>query len=52
MNANTFYDFYESKGWLVGKNKMKNWKAAVRTWESNSKDSKKDESIYDYLPKE
>ena len=52
VNANTFYDFYESKGWLVGKNKMKNWKAAVRTWESNSKDSKKEESIYDYLPKE
>lgn len=29
-----WYDFYESKGWFVGKNKMKNWKAAVRTWES------------------
>ena len=28
-----FYDFYESKGWMVGKNKMKDWKAAVRTWE-------------------
>ena len=30
-----FVDFYESKGWMVGKNKMKNWKAAVRTWERN-----------------
>lgn len=28
-----FYDFYESKGWMVGKNKMKDWKACVRTWE-------------------
>jgi len=28
-----FIDFYESKGWLIGKNKMKDWRAAVRTWE-------------------
>lgn len=27
-----FIDFYESKGWMVGKNKMKNWKASVRNW--------------------
>ena len=27
-----FIDFYESKGWMVGKNKMKDWKAAVRNW--------------------
>jgi len=32
-----FYDFYESKGWMVGKNKMKDWKACVRTWENNTK---------------
>lgn len=32
-----WFDFYESKGWFVGKNKMKNWKAAVRTWESDKK---------------
>ena len=30
--ANRFYDFYESNGWKVGKNKMVNWKAAVRNW--------------------
>jgi len=35
-----FVDFYESKGWMVGKNKMKDWRAAVRTWEQNAKDSK------------
>jgi DNA-binding transcriptional MerR regulator len=27
-----FINFYESKGWMIGKNKMKDWKAAVRTW--------------------
>ena len=26
------YDFYESKGWMIGKNHMKDWKAACRTW--------------------
>ena len=33
VDAQSFVDFYESKGWLVGKVKMKDWKAAVRTWE-------------------
>lgn len=33
INANAFYDFYESKDWMVGKNKMKDWKACIRTWE-------------------
>ena len=33
VNPQAFIDFYESKGWYIGKNKMKNWKAAVRTWE-------------------
>jgi hypothetical protein len=28
-----FWDFYEMKGWVVGKSPMKDWKAAVRTWE-------------------
>jgi len=32
-NAENFVDFYESKGWVVGKNKMKSWKAAVRNWQ-------------------
>jgi len=30
--ADKFIDFYESKGWMVGKNKMKCWKAAIRNW--------------------
>jgi hypothetical protein len=32
-----WFDYYTSKGWMIGKNKMKDWKAAVRTWERNSK---------------
>lgn len=32
FNAESFFDFYESKGWFVGKNKMKDWKASVRNW--------------------
>ena len=30
--ADRFVSFYESKGWMVGKNKMKSWKAAVSGW--------------------
>lgn len=33
VNASKFVDFYASKGWLVGKSRMKDWKASVRTWE-------------------
>ena len=33
LDPETFVDFYASKGWMVGKNPMKDWKAAVRTWE-------------------
>ena len=39
VDAESFVDFYESKGWYVGKNPMKDWKAAVRTWE-RSRDNK------------
>ena len=38
VNAQRFIDYYTSNGWQVGKNKMKNWKAAVRTWENNNYD--------------
>jgi predicted transcriptional regulator len=33
IDAQAFLDFYESKGWLIGKTPMKDWKAAIRTWE-------------------
>ena len=32
VDGQQFVDFYESKGWMIGKNKMRDWKAAVRTW--------------------
>ena len=43
-----FIDFYSSKGWMIGKNRMKDWKAAVRTWERKRKEQSKEESsVYD-----
>jgi len=36
-----FCNFYEAKGWMVGKNKMKDWKAAVRTWEQSEQPTRK-----------
>ena len=38
LDAVTIWDFYESKGWVIGKSKMKDWRAAVRTWERRRKD--------------
>lgn len=35
VDPERFVDFYEAKGWMVGKNKMKDWRAAVRNWERN-----------------
>ena len=47
ISAEYFYDYYESNGWKVGKNPMKDWKATVRRWElreqSNSKNSQQPE---------
>ena len=37
IDGSEFCDFYTSKGWKVGKNPMKDWKAAVRTWERSRK---------------
>lgn len=44
IDAGHFFDYYESKGWKIGKNPMKDWKAAVRTWERQdfNKDGKND----------
>lgn len=33
IDAEQFVDFYESKNWMIGKNKMKDWRASVRNWE-------------------
>lgn len=37
VDARSFFDFYESKGWKIGTAKMKDWKASVRTWERREK---------------
>ena len=37
VDAEAFVNFYESKGWYVGKNKMQNWHAAVYTWEKRAR---------------
>lgn len=39
VSSQTFIDHYTSNGWMVGKNKMKDWKAAVRTWEKRNFES-------------
>lgn len=49
VDAERFYDFYESKNWMIGKNKMKDWKAAVRTWEQREK---KDNNLPSWFGKE
>jgi hypothetical protein len=60
VDAEAFVDFYTAKGWMVGQNKMKDWKAAVRTWQRKGKNERKkndekantrlSEQNYDDLP--
>ena len=40
VNAEQFVDFYISKDWMVGKNKMKDWRAAVRNWEKRNQEKR------------
>ena len=35
IDPHKWFDHYEARGWMIGKNRMKDWKAAVRTWEQN-----------------
>jgi hypothetical protein len=50
IDAEKFFDFYESKGWLIGKSKMKDWRASVRTWERSTINNKKSkEENFDQL---
>jgi len=44
VDANRFVDYYTANGWIVGRNKMKDWRAAVRTWEQREKQQQK--SVY------
>ena len=49
VNPNRFYAWYSANGWKVGKNPMKDWKAAVRTWEDDKdyQDGKPKKAEYD-----
>jgi len=53
IEAEAFIDFYESKGWQIGKEKMKSWKACVRTWENrdNNLKTKGMSKIHQHLQK-
>jgi len=50
IDSEHFHDFYSSKGWMIGKNKMKDWKAAVRTWEKNNAKTAPEEKMNLYKP--
>lgn len=45
FDAERFVDFYTSKGWMVGKNKMKDWQAAVRNWRKGDKANNGNQSV-------
>lgn len=52
VDAARWIDFYASKGWMIGKSKMKDWKAAVRTWEKGTQTNgnpQRKETSYDVL---
>ena len=42
IDPESFVDFYTARGWMIGKAKMKDWKAAVRTWESKRRSEPKE----------
>lgn len=46
IDHNSFCDYYQSKGWMIGKNKMKDWKAAVRQWVSRDKKQNGEKKIW------
>jgi hypothetical protein len=52
VDPQTWIDFYTAKGWMIGKNKMKDWKAAVRTWEKPSNGTKQHIDPIERLKKE
>lgn len=39
VDPEQFFNFYESKGWTIGKSPMRDWRAAVRTWEKREKET-------------
>ena len=55
IDPQTFYDFYEGKGWRVGNTGMKDWKACVRTWEARRRGEppqrKKENAFNNFTPR-
>lgn len=49
IDPDAFVDYYTSKGWTVGRSPMKDWKAAVRTWEQRRRAERKDADDEDDL---
>ncbi|MDH6309321.1 hypothetical protein M2451_002793 [Dysgonomonas sp. PFB1-18] len=47
IDAGVFFDFYQSKGWMIGRNKMRDWRAAVRVWEKKQPASKHNSADHD-----
>lgn len=43
--AENWLNHYEANGWMVGKNKMKDWKASVRTWKTNQKNNSPSQQV-------
>ncbi len=46
VNADYFVDYYESKGWVVGRDKMKDWKATIRNWHRREQDKFKQQTTH------
>lgn len=46
VDAQKFFDFYESKGWRVGNQPMQNWQAAVRTWTRNDRGGQPKKTVF------
>ena len=46
IDAEHFIDYYQARNWFAGKVKMKDWQAAIRTWERNNQDTKQSKEVY------
>jgi hypothetical protein len=51
INPETFFNFYEAKGWVIGKSPVKDWKACLRTWETKNKQNSGGTDPYANLPR-
>lgn len=51
VDAERFIDYYTSNGWMVGKNRMKDWKAAVRNWDRREKNPQRQDGAAEVAKK-